>query len=76
MNNQKTKNLNYLKKELLQVERSINQLLDQIEQGFGGAAVGARLKDRETEQAALLRWRQKALLLLLTNSWWPITWIR
>jgi len=35
------------------VERSISQLLDQIEQGFGGTAVASRLKDRETEQFAL-----------------------
>ena len=46
--------LNYLKKELAQVERAINQLLDQIEQGFGGAAVASRLKDRETEQSAIM----------------------
>jgi len=46
--------LAYLKKELARVERAINQLLDQIEQGFGGAAVASRLKDRETEQSALL----------------------
>jgi len=45
--------LNYLKKELARVERSIGQLLDQIEQGFGGAAIASRLKDRETEQFAL-----------------------
>jgi len=45
--------LNYLKKELARVERSISQLLNQIEQGFGGAAIASRLKDRETEQFAL-----------------------
>jgi site-specific DNA recombinase len=43
--------LGCLRKELVRVERSINQLLDQIEEGFGGASVAARLKDRETEQA-------------------------